>query len=180
MDNPIIDLLHGYDAVPISAVIVTLARPAGQIGVQIVRCGGDNVTLSPGDTVAAGDGIDRDADNRWRMGLGPRPRDPVFVGADGVTTEIWFHAPDIWRTIDGEYFRHEIDEWMRQAARALSALDIICVNEAHWRGPTRVSVSEEIRWHIRPCNPKHWRIVKIGRRSVRILIPPGRGKNEKL
>jgi len=146
MVNPIIAALGRYTHIPISAVIVSLRHPGGEIEIQIIRYGGSSGEESVTDAPCADKTA---ADNRWRMGLGPEPTREVYVASPGVGMHVWEHLPDIFFVIDGEYYRHEVAPMVRAAARINNALDVMEVRDG-----------DAARWHFRPCNPRHWEILK--------------------
>lgn len=108
MRNPIVDILAGYNSVPISAVSARLPAEGGLVEVRIVRLGGTN----------------------------SRPSHEYAPA--GVSLRVWEHLPDIIRLIEGEYYSHEVRAWCQVAARDGDALDVLEVADEgetrwHWR-----------------------------------------------
>ena len=76
----------------------------------------------------------------------------------GVTGTYWEHLPDIVVTVEGEYYRHEVFHMVLASARYSYALDVLEVRRD----------DGETHWHYRPCNPKHWTIHQMGKRTFRL------------
>jgi hypothetical protein len=126
MDNPILDVIRQYDMVRLSAVIVSLAAEGGLLELDIRRQGGS------------------------------RGHEACTSAPDGISLTVYSCNPPMIRIIEGEYYSHEADAWVRACARHAEAYDVL-----------RVRDGAQTRWHFRPC--RNWRIVKSGGRFARIL-----------
>ena len=101
MINPLVDLMRRYDAVPLSAVVVTLARQGDRLSVTLVRYGGASGCESVG----------------------------IEEAMRGITCWMWERLPDIYVELPGEYYRHDVKDMVRGAIRYVNALDVLQVND---------------------------------------------------